>query len=426
MRASSFVLCSMACTLTGCMNGPIDPIELLATDIVPDLEHPELSRLPDGTLAQRYIVILRSDLLADGYAPSVITDVVLAHDVRMERVYRTALAGFAAALTAEQRVVLEGHPDIEAVVPDARVDAIIEGKEHAAARPAPASPASPSSEWALVDVLGAGWATTVGAANGGAGVTVAVLDTGIDTNHASLPVAACLGDFTTTPAGASCEDGNGHGTHVAGTIAALPSTGHRGVAPNVSLSAAKVLNAAGSGSTSGIAAAIDAAARAGIDVVNLSLGGPTNGLPESTDALCIAITNAAAAGTIAVVAAGNDGRDAAGFSPARCDNALTVGAYDATGKLASFTNYGPDIDINAPGVSIYSTTFDGAFGSKNGTSMASPHAAAVAALYAAANPGSTAAQIAAGVVANSLDRGAPLKYSKQIVSTKPKLDGRDY
>ncbi len=257
-------------------------------------------------------------------------------------------------------------------------------------------------------------------------MTVAVLDTGIDTNHASLPVAACLGDFTTTPAGASCEDGNGHGTHVAGTIAALPSTGHRGVAPNVSLSAAKVLNAAGSGSTSGIAAAIDAAAGAGIDVINLSLGGPTNGLPESTDALCIAITNAAAAGTIAVVAAGNDGRDAAGFSPARCDNALTVGAYDATGKLASFTNYGPDIDINAPGVSIYSTTFDGAFGSKNGTSMASPHAAAVAALYAAANPGSTAAQIAAGVVANSLDRGAPLKYSKQIVSTKPKLDGRDY
>lgn len=420
---------ALMCTY-GCSNGPIDPIELIATDIVPDAERPELSRLADGTVAQRYIVILRNELLIDGSAPGVISELALAHDVRMERVYTTALSGFAAALSDTQRAALEARPDVEAVVADARVAAIdAPGEPDASAgRPAPAPAPTPASDWALVDLFGTiDWATRAFlTSDGGTGATVAVLDTGIDTDHPSLPSAGCIGDFTTTPVGSSCEDGNGHGTHVAGTITAFASTGHRGVAPNVTLSSAKVLNAAGSGSTAGIAAAIDAAAAAGIDVLNLSLGGATNGSAEATDPLCIAITNAAALGTLSVVAAGNDGRDAAGFSPARCDNALTVGAYDSAGKLASFTNYGADVDVNAPGVSIYSTTFDGAFGRKNGTSMASPHAAAVAALYAAAHPGSSAAAVAAGVIADSSDRPAPLKYSNKITSTKTKLDARDY
>ena len=158
----------------------------------------------------------------------------------------------------------------------------------------------------------------------------------------------------------------------------------------------------------------------------MSLGGPTNGSSEATDVLCIAITNGKAAGMVTAVAAGNDGRDVTQFSPARCDDAITVGSYDSNGRLSYFTNFGTGVDINAPGSGIYSTTFDGGFALKSGTSMASPHAAAVAALFIVANPGSTPDQIAAGLVANSVDRGAPVKYSNKITSTAPKLDGRDY
>ena len=157
----------------------------------------------------------------------------------------------------------------------------------------------------------------------------------------------------------------------------------------------------------------------------MSLGGAASGL-ESADVLCTAITNAANAGTLSVVAGGNEARDAEGYSPSRCNDALAVGSYDVNGKLSSFTNFGAGIGINAPGSDIASTTFDGLYGYKSGTSMASPHAAAVAALFLQDNPTATPAQAKAGIIANSTDRGAPLKYNNKITSSAPKLDGRDY
>lgn len=430
MRRASLVSSVVAAAgLSACVNGPIDPIELIATDVAIDAEQPELSRLPDGSLAQRYIVVLRNDLLLEGYAPGIISELVVDNDIRVERVYQHALGGFAATLSADQLATLRARPDVDFVVPDTRVDAIDNGGGNdpdIQARPGSSAP--PASDWGATDVMGAAWATS----GGGSGITVSVLDTGVDSDHAGLPAAAaCLGDFTSENTG-SCEDAHGHGTHVTGTIAMFDFTTQsgnrvRGLAPNVTLKPARVLNTSGSGSNSGIAAAIDAAAsaEANVDVINMSLGGQSF-QSEETDALCVAINNAAAAGTLSVVAAGNEGRDAAGYSPSHCSQALTVGSYDVNGKMSSFSNWGSVVDVNAPGSDIASANMGGGYVYMSGTSMASPHAAAVAALYLQDNPGASPAAAITGIVGNSTDRGAPTAYNKRITSTKPKLDGRDY
>lgn len=416
MRLLSTSLALPVALVTGCMANAIDPIELVRSDVRADLDQPELSVLPDGTLQQRYLVLLRDDVVQAGLLDDTVVDLALSEDVLLERVYRTALAGFAAPLSNLQAAAMRARPEVLLVEEDRRFEASRGG-------PPQPPPPPPAVDWALTDVLGTGYTGDTGNSTDGAGATVAVLDTGIDSDHPYLPATTCLGNFT---GGTGCEDGQGHGTHVAGTIAALPSSGHRGIAPGVALSIAKVLNDSGSGATSGIAAAINAAAEAGIDVLNMSLGGSMIG-GETSDALCIAINGANALGTASVVAAGNESTDSGRTSPGGCDGAITVAAYDSAGKLASFTNTGADVDIAAPGVAIYSTTNNGLFGSKNGTSMASPHAAAVAALVVAANPAATPADIKAALIANSADRGAPTNYSRKIsLSGVWKLDGRDY
>jgi subtilisin family serine protease len=405
-----------ALALSACANGPIDPIELVDSSIRPHDEHPELSVLDDGTVMQRYLVQLRGDLFSEGLANDVIVDLATRDSLRLEHVYTRVYGGFAVALTEDQAERLRQRPEVEAVIADARVDAVKGPPGSGGGTPAP----MPTSNWGLLDVL-----VDPSLRHDGLGASVAVLDTGIAA-HGNLPASTCVGDFTNTVG--TCNDGDGHGTHVAGTIAASPSTaqqGHQGIAPAVSLGVAKVLSDSGSGSNAGIVGAINAVA-GNYDVLNLSLGGATYGSAESTDPLCVAITGALSAGTVSVVAAGNDARDASGFSPARCDDALTVAAHDVAKKTAYFSNYGADVDTSAPGVTIYSTTNDGSFGAKSGTSMASPHAAAVAALYAATHPGETAEQVMAGVIANSADRAAPTQYSRKIKVTAKMLDGTDY
>jgi subtilisin family serine protease len=430
MRRVSLVSSVVAAAgLSACANGPIDPVDLIATDIKMDAEHPEMSRLPDGSIAQRYIVVLRNDLHLEGFAPGIISELVVDNDIRMERFYQHALGGFAATLTANQLATLQARPDVDFVVPDTRMEAINNGNGNdpeLQGRPTAAAP--PATDWNVTDVMGAAWATS----GGGLGITVSVLDTGVDGAHTGLPTAAgCLGDFTEEATG-SCQDHHGHGTHVTGTIAmddyTTPTAGNRirGIARDVTLLPGRVLDSSGSGLNSGIIAAVDAADAAGSDVINMSLGGQSF-QTEATDALCVAINNAAAGGTLTVVAAGNEGRDAAGYSPAHCSQALTVGSYDSNGKLSSFSNWGSVVDINAPGSDIVSAELGtNWYVYMSGTSMASPHAAAVAALYLQDHAGSSVADAIAGIVTLSSDRPAPTAYNKRISSTKPKLDGRDY
>ncbi len=264
--------------------------------------------------------------------------------------------------------------------------------------------------------------------NTGAGVHVAVIDTGIDLTHPDLQANIAGGQNCST--GKSYDDGNGHGTHVAGIIAALNNDiGVVGVAPGARLWAVRVLNNAGFGSWSSVICGVNfvdgkSPAKSGpITVANMSLGGSgaddgNCGLTNN-DALHKAICQAVADGVTFVVAAGNSGADFRGFVPAAYNEVITVTAlgdsdgrpcgaggptsYSADDTFASFSNYATGADLNhviaAPGVSIYSTYKGGSYASLSGTSMASPHVAGAAALYLATHPGATPATVLGALLA---------------------------
>lgn len=220
--------------------------------------------------------------------------------------------------------------------------------------------------------------------NSGAGVKVAVLDTGIDYNHPDLNDNYAGGYDFVNRDGDPMDD-HGHGTHVAGTIGAEDNDlGVVGVAPGVKLYACKVLSASGSGTTSSIIAALDWCVASGIKVTNHSYGAPIN-LGSTCQA---AFDRAAAAGMIHCAAAGNSGTAAGDTDsiewPARYTSVIAVCATGSTDVRASWSSTGPLAELSAPGSGIYSTTRGGGYGNKSGTSMASPHAAGAVALCLAA------------------------------------------
>ncbi|MGY5847806.1 S8 family serine peptidase [Salegentibacter sp. HM20] len=216
-----------------------------------------------------------------------------------------------------------------------------------------------------------------------------MIDSGIDLDHADLNVDASRGfnAFTSGKDGRSADDGNGHGTHVAGTIAAINNDiGVIGVAPGATVIPVKVLDSRGSGSYSGVIAGVDHVAAYGNsgDVANMSLGGPTS------DALDQAVLSASQQGIKFVLAAGNESSDANNSSPARVNgsNIYTISAMDSNDNWASFSNYGnPPVDYAAPGVAVKSTWKSGGYNTISGTSMAAPHAAGVLLLGNASTDG---------------------------------------
>ncbi|QED39022.1 S8 family peptidase [Antarcticibacterium arcticum] len=232
--------------------------------------------------------------------------------------------------------------------------------------------------------------TRVNGVSGYTGTSVAwVVDTGIDLDHPDLNVDASRGfnAFTSGKDGGSLDDGNGHGSHVAGTIAAINNTiGVIGVAPGATVIPVKVLDSRGSGSYSGVIAGVDhvgANGKSG-DVANMSLGGPVS---QALDDAVLAASNK---GIKFALAAGNDGADANNSSPARVNgaNIVTISAMNSSDTWASFSNYGnPPVDYAAPGVSVKSTWKGGGYNTISGTSMAAPHAAGVLLLGSARTDG---------------------------------------
>jgi len=229
----------------------------------------------------------------------------------------------------------------------------------------------------------------------GAGVFAYVVDTGIYLGHSNFGGRATWGYNAVD---SSNTDGNGHGTHVAGTIG---STTY-GVAKSVSLIAVKVLDAAGSGSTSGVIAGVNwvtsdvrSKGRSGRAVANMSLGG------SYSSALNAAVNSAFEGGVFFAVAAGNSNVDAANTSPASAANAFTVGAIQSNRARASYSNYGSVLDIFAPGTSITSTWIgsSSAVNTISGTSMASPHVAGVAAYLIALEGLSSPAAVRSRLIA---------------------------
>jgi subtilisin family serine protease len=211
----------------------------------------------------------------------------------------------------------------------------------------------------------------------GAGVRVAVIDTGINSNHHELSdkVDGGYNAITDCDRQDCWQDDNGHGTHVAGTIAAKrDDKGVVGVAPRARLYAVKVLDSEGSGNLSDVIKGIVWCANNGIQVANMSLGSP---MPNDT--MQRALKYAKAKGVIVVAAAGNSG-GSVGYPGAYKDEVITVSASDWEDKIASFSSRGPEVQFIAPGVSILSSAIDGDYATMSGTSMATPHVTGLAAL----------------------------------------------
>jgi subtilisin family serine protease len=231
----------------------------------------------------------------------------------------------------------------------------------------------------------------------GTGVTVAVVDTGVDRSHPDLSGQVLSGwtflNGTQSKSGAA--DDNGHGTHVAGTIAARANNqvGITGAAPGARILPVKVLSASGSGYYSDVAKGITWATQHGARVINLSLGGSS-----TSSAITSAIDYARSCKAVVVAAAGNNGSCAgttnAPSYPAAISGALGVAAVDSTLTRACFSNVGTYVDFAAPGVGVWSTLPGAKYASWQGTSMATPHVAAAAAIVLAKRPGCGAKGVA--------------------------------
>jgi subtilisin family serine protease len=224
------------------------------------------------------------------------------------------------------------------------------------------------------------WGTSTGA-----GINVAVIDTGIDADHPDLAANIAggvnyVGKGWWKPADPSkWNDGNGHGTHVAGIIAALGNDiGVVGVAPEASLYAVRVLGNSGSGYVSDIVAALEWAILNDMDICNMSLGTDTD--VESLEEACDA---AAASGLLLVAAAGNDG--GAVDYPAAYSSVIAVAAVDSSDVRPSWSSYGPEVALAGPGVDVYSTWKGSGYKTISGTSMAAPHVAGTLALNLSAD-----------------------------------------
>lgn len=215
----------------------------------------------------------------------------------------------------------------------------------------------------------------------GSGALVYVIDTGIYSAHSDLSGRVISG-YTAINDGNGTQDCNGHGTHVAGTVAGKTY----GVAKNATVVAVRVLDCAGSGFSSSVVAGINWAVAShpgGPGIINLSLGGGANSAVDD------AVAAATRAGLVVVVAAGNSGADACQFSPARAPSAITIGATDQSDNRASYSNFGSCVDMYAPGSGITSAWISGSTSTRtiSGTSMAAPHVAGLAARLTQSQPG---------------------------------------
>ena len=366
---------------------------------------PLLDRVPGGTYIDgSYIVVLKE---STAKTDAEIDDVTQGLGIRADYRYRHSIRGFSGKLSPAALDALRRDPRI----------AYIEQDQMARIVTTQANPT-----WGLdrVDQRARPLDNAYAYNQTGAGVDAYIIDTGIHITHTDFGGRAVAG-FDAITSGGTADDGNGHGTHVAGTVGGTTY----GLAKNVRLIAVRVLDNSGSGSYSAVIAGVDwvtADHTTRPAVANMSLGGPTS------TALDDAVRRSIADGVTYCIAAGNSGANASTQSPARVAEAITVGATSSTDAFASFSNYGTIVDINAPGVNITSDwgTSDTATNTISGTSMASPHAAGAAALYLEANPTALPASVAAALVANatadvitSLPSGTVNKLLYSIVGTPP-------
>ncbi|MCX4820054.1 S8 family peptidase [Streptomyces sp. NBC_01142] len=346
----------------------------------------------EGAVAGSYIVML--DEKADKQ------DLAKEYGGKLQRNYSSAINGFSASGLSET--------EAKRLAADPAVAKVVQNKKFSIN----ATQDNPPS-WGLDRIDQADTASDSKYTypdSAGEGVTAYVIDTGVRISHKDFAGRATHG-FDAVDNDDSADDGNGHGTHVAGTIA---GTAH-GVAKKAKIVAVRVLDDGGSGSTEQVVAGIDWVTKnhKGPSVANLSLGG---GVDEALDA---AVSKAIAAGVTFGVAAGNESTDAGQSSPARVPEAITVASSTKEDAQSDFSNFGKVVDIYAPGSDITSSWNDSDEGTKtiSGTSMATPHVVGAAAAYLAGHQDATPEQVAKALI----DGATPDKISNPSEGTPNKL-----
>ena len=326
----------------------------------------------------QYIVVLQ-DNVAD--PATVARDLVNAASGSLLRVYTSAIKGFAARLSAPAAAALQSNPLVTYVEADqvmrADVTQAMDGN---------------GDPWGLdrIDQGALPLSGTYTYTSTGAGVNAYIIDTGIWTLH---PEFGGRANNVFDAYGATGEDCNGHGTHVAGTIGSATY----GVAKGVSLHGVRVLSCVGLGLNSDVIAGVDwvTANHVNPAVANMSLGG------GKSAALDQAVTSLWNSGVFLAVAAGNDNVDACTESPSGAPSVFTVAASTKTDAKASYSNWGTCVEVYAPGSAIVSTYLAGTTMSLSGTSMATPHVVGVGALYKATFGDQPSASVANWITSNS-------------------------
>jgi subtilisin family serine protease len=403
--------------------------------VVVEFTSAPLVRVPAGVrtqaAARQIIDQFRRDLAAFGAATqsrAVGTHAVSADGPIIEHEYLNAFSGAAVQLDAASIARVRALPYVRSVTFDVGVRALAETDAETDAEPGvePGIAAVRAPEvWANLGTRGAG-------------VTVAIIDTGIDYTHPALgggfgPGFKVIGGYDFVNKDADPMDDHDHGTHVAGTVAGN-SAQLLGVAPDAKLIAFKVLNKEGFGWTSDVLAAIERCVDPNddgdfsdrVDVANMSLGGPGN--PD--DAASRAVDTAVQGGVVFAIAAGNSGAAQTIGSPGTAERAITVGASDTAGTVAAFSSRGPNAlhysskpDVTAPGVDVLSAKRGGGTAAHSGTSMASPHVAGVAALLRAVHHDWTPAQVKSAIVstAQGPDQGVMVSGAGRIDAMRAAL-----
>jgi aqualysin 1 len=349
------------------------------------------ARTDADTGVGRYIVVLKPGVTARAVA----NEHAAAHAATISFVYSHALSGYAATIPNARLAAIRADERVDYVEPDGEMSAVAQTVPYGIVKIG-------------ADVSSTRAGDGIGAVSN---VNAYIIDTGIDAAHTDLNVVGHV-NF----AGGPNRDCHGHGTHVAGTVAAKDNgIDVVGVAPGAPLTGVKVLGCNGSGSNSGVIAGIDWVTANAVKpaVANMSLGG---GVSQAIDD---AVRRSAASGVFYALAAGNDGADACSHSPARAgagtnNGIMTVGATDSADKEASFSNYGTCVDIWAPGVSVLSTRKGGGTTTMSGTSMASPHGAGGGALYLSTSAGASPSSVESALKSAAQTPGTKSKDSRSI------------
>ena len=383
MRRSSpwlLVLIALTVIFAGCSKNPSqimapDRAQVRASGPAPLLVH-----APGPNTIQGAYIVVYKDAVAD--VDGQVNQAGQQLGFTADFTYKYSIKGFAAKLSPAAVQALRNDPNVDFIEQD---------------QIAHAGTIQSNATWGLdrIDQRALPLSTTYQYDQTGAGVDAYCIDTGIRFTHSEFGGRAVTG-YDAITIGGTAADGNGHGTHTAGTIGGATY----GVAKGVRLIAVRVLDNSGSGSYSQVVAGIDWVTGNHTTtpaVANMSLGGPADA------ALDAAVRRSIADGVTYCVSAGNSSANVSTQSPADVAEAITVGATDISDVFAYFSNFGAGVDISGPGVDVTSAWFTNntATAVLSGTSMSSPHVAGVAALYLAANPTATPAAVQSALVSNA-------------------------